>query len=178
MAKEKEDNAKKDCNCENKCECSKDCKCGCNCGCCCGCSCKKIIFKLIALTIVFLAGVGFGCILCCGCGKGRHHIPAHFEMAKHSMHKQPKNSVIVIKTDGNEIIPVVSDADKDYRNFRKHGPKHHHRLNLGMPNAPVAPETENSAPTEPVAPAESNTPAAEPVAPAPAPEAPATPAEQ
>ncbi len=95
----------------DKCECCSDKKCDCGCGCCCGCKCgcAKKLFKLFVLVIVFLAGVGCGCIMCCsGCKSQRYHrMPAHIAMAKHMRH-QPKNNVIVIRTDGDEVVPEVA----------------------------------------------------------------------
>ena len=149
-AKEKNENkkvcdcAEEGCNCENKC----DCGCGCKCSCCCGC--KGKLFKLFALIIVFLAGIGCGCLLCCcnGC-KSHHRIPAHIAMAKRAMH-QPKNNVIVIRTDGDEVVPEVAKVEGNFRNLKKH--------NQQMPAPVVAPASEQ-APAEVQAPAEAETPA-------------------
>lgn len=162
-AKEKNENkkvcdcAEKGCNCENKCDC------GCGCKCCC-CGCKGKLFKLFALIIVFLAGIGCGCLLCCcnGC-KSHHRIPAHIAMAKRAMH-QPKNNVIVIRTDGDEVVPEVAKVEGNFRNLKKHHQQ--------MP-APVVAPAEAQAPAEVQAPAEAEAPAQ---APAEA-ETPAQPAE-
>ena len=121
-AKEKNENkkvcdcAEKGCNCENKCDC------GCGCKCCC-CGCKGKLFKLFALIIVFLAGIGCGCLLCCcnGC-KSHHRMPAHIAMAKRAMH-QPKNNVIVIRTDGDEVVPEVAKVEGNFRNLMDNTPE-------------------------------------------------------
>jgi hypothetical protein len=108
MAKE---NAKK--SVENN---ENDCKCSCGCGCCCGCKGKFV--KFIVLLIVFLAGIGCGCMICCcgGCKGYRHHrFPAPMAMAKHRM--MPRNNVIVIRTDGDEVVPEVAKAGPDLQNF-------------------------------------------------------------
>ena len=104
-ADNQKENDKCECCSENKCSCG----CGCGCGCGCKCGCAKKLFKLFVLVIVFLAGIGCGCIMCCsGCkSQGHHRMPAHIAMAKHMKH-QPKNSVIVIRTDGDEVVPEVA----------------------------------------------------------------------
>lgn len=67
---EQRSETEKQCDCGSECKCGcnegKDCKCGhhCNglygeCGCGCGCGCGRKIGKLIALLIVFFAGMGF-----------------------------------------------------------------------------------------------------------------------
>ena len=134
MAKEE---AKKSAEKEScTCGCGSDCKCGCKCSC--GCGCVK---KLIVLVIVFLAGIGCGCMMCCcmGC-KPRHHIPAHIAMAKQAM-KQPKNNVIVIRTDGDEVVPEI--ADGDFYRMKKH-----HQA----PQAPEMPAEHTEEAPAPVAP--------------------------
>ena len=128
-AKEKNENekvcdcAEKGCNCENKCDCGCGCGCGCGCKCSCCCGCKGKLFKLFALIIVFLAGIGCGCLLCCynGC-KSHHRMPAHIAMAKRAMH-QPKNNVIVIRTDGDEVVPEVAKVEGNFRNLMNNTPE-------------------------------------------------------
>lgn len=141
------DCAEKGCNCENKCDCG--CGCGCKCSCCCGC--KGKLFKLFALIIVFLAGIGCGCLLCCynGC-KSNHRMPAHIAMAKRAMH-HPKNNVIVIRTDGDEVVPEVAKVEGNFRNLTDNTPE--------TPAPEVAPEqapaeAEAEAPAQIPAPAE------------------------
>ena len=83
--------------------------------------------------IVFLAGIGCGCLICCcsGC-KSHHRIPAPIAMAKNFRH-QPKNNVIVIRTDGDEVVPEVAEGFKNM-----HKMKRHHRR--GIPAPQVQPE--------------------------------------
>ena len=72
-------------------------------------------------------------------------------MAKHTM-QQPRNNVIVIRTDGDEVVPEVAKMEGDFRNLKKH--HRHHRPQM---EAPVAPDVE--APAEPVVPEEPVVPA-------------------
>lgn len=108
--KEKMETAKE----ENKCCCDKNCDCGCQegkectccgCGCCC---CKKKVFKVLAVLIVFLAGMGFQALLQdsfrCPMSKPR---PMPMQMAPIPAMPIPAYSdaqggnVIIINTDGS-----------------------------------------------------------------------------
>ena len=134
-------------------ECSgKECECGKECKCCC-CGCKGKLLKLLVLIIVFLAGIGCGCLICCcnGCKSHHHRGPAKMAMIKHGM-KQPKNNVIVIRTDGDEIVPEVAKVENDFRNSEKPVEADLPKVEEPEISAPQASEAE--APAEPVAPAE------------------------
>lgn len=147
------DCAEKECNCCNDKECKCGCGCGCGCGCKCGCKCK--LLKLFALIIVFLAGIGCGCLICCcnGC-KSYHRVPAPIAMAKHAMH-QPKNKVIVIRTDGDEVVPEVAKVDGNFRGVKKLNKPQMPKVEAPVvPEAPVAETPAVEVPAEPAAPAE------------------------
>lgn len=108
--KEKVETAKADEG--KKCCCDKNCDCGCQegkeCSCCCGCCCrKKMIIKVLAVLVIFLAGMGFHALLQCGfrCPMSKPH-PMPMQMASIPALPFPAYSdaqggnVIIINTDG------------------------------------------------------------------------------
>lgn len=97
---------------EKKCCCDKNCDCGCQegkeCSCCCACGCrKKMIFKVLAVLVVFLAGMGFNALLQCGfrCPMSKSR-PVPMQLAPIPALPFPAYSdaqggnVIIINTDG------------------------------------------------------------------------------
>ena len=116
MVKENED---------KKCECGPDCKCGC--GCSCGCKKKKGALKILALVLVFLAGMGFdsllhGCLRC----PSKKMAPMHHGMT------MPAKAV-----DTNVII-ITPDGEVQYGHKKHHGKKFHGmKPKMNAENAPV-----------------------------------------
>ena len=93
------------CNCSKDCKCGcqegKECTCGCGNGCCC---CKKKTFKLLAILIIFLAGMGFNELIhCCGrCPtKGPRPMPAQMAPMPKFPHDNNGGTVIIINADGS-----------------------------------------------------------------------------
>ena len=143
---------------EKKCDCGPDCDCGCNegkectcghhhggphgecgCGCrggeCkCGCGCgKRCGGKLIALLIVFLAGMGFnelwhGCFRCPS--KAPHGVPA--------MHVPMTHHAVPAMADGAGTVIIINAADGSASMQNHSGKKHkchcgkHHGENVKM----------------------------------------------
>ncbi len=136
------ENVKK-CCCDESCDCGcnegKTCSCGCGCGdgkacgcgcgcnegkaCSCGCCChKKMVFKILAILIVFLAGMGFHALLQCGfrCPMNK---PLPVQMAPVPTMPFPVFSdphggdVIIINTDSSAVDKFVGKlncgCDKD-----------------------------------------------------------------
>ena len=103
MVKENED---------KKCECGPDCKCGC--GCSCGCKCKKGALKILALVLVFLAGMGFDSLLhgCFRCPSKRM-APMHHGMTMPA--KAVDTNVIIITPDGEVQYGHKKHHDKKFR---------------------------------------------------------------
>lgn len=128
---------------EKKCGCGDKCECGCGCGCSC---CKKKFLKIFVLLIVFLAGIGCGCLICCcgGCKGFSHHRRPIPMMARHGFN-HPKNNVIVIRTDGDEVVPEVAKVGDDFRNYQEEV-----LIEAEVPaeEAPVAEEVQPEAPAE------------------------------
>lgn len=105
--KEKTEAAKE----EHKCCCDKSCDCGCQegkeCTCGCGCCCKKKVFKVLAVLVIFLAGMGFQALLQCGfrCPMNKPR-PMPVQMAPIPAMPMPAYSdaqggdIIIINTDG------------------------------------------------------------------------------
>lgn len=105
--KEKTEAAKEEC----KCCCNKSCDCGCQegkeCTCGCGCCCKKKVFKVLAVLVIFLAGMGFQALLQCGfrCQMNKPR-PMPVQMAPIPAMPMPAYSdaqggdIIIINTDG------------------------------------------------------------------------------
>lgn len=133
------------------CNCSKDCKCGCqegkectcgnNCGCGCGCGngccCKKKTFKLLAVLIIFLAGMGFNELIhCCGrCPtKGPRPMPGYHQMvppapisAPNFADKNNGGTVIIINADGSMQTPNFKNGCGCHKNGGECGCKKHHK---------------------------------------------------
>lgn len=121
------------------CNCSKDCKCGCQegkectcengCGCGCGCGngcccCKKKTFKLLAILIIFLAGMGFNELIhCCGrCPtKGPRPMPAHHQMVPPTPMPAPN---FADKNNGGTVIIINADGSVQPHHFDKMGGHH------------------------------------------------------
>lgn len=129
MDKKEKVEAEKNENVKNCC-CDKDCSCGCKdgkdcdcCCCCCGCR-KKIVVKILAVLIVFLAGMGFHALLQCGfrCPMNKPR-PMPMQMAPIPAMPFPAYSdaqggnVIIINTDGSSADKFVGKSncgcDKD-----------------------------------------------------------------
>lgn len=110
--KEKMEAAKEEhkCCCNKNCDCGcqegKECTCGCGCGC--GCCCKKKVFKVLAVLVIFLAGMGFQALLQCGfrCPMNKPR-PMPVQMASIPAMPMPAYSdaqggdIIIINTDGS-----------------------------------------------------------------------------
>ena len=115
---------------KKKCDCGPECTCGCNegkechcgSGCNCGCRCKSCGGKIIALLIVFLAGMGFnellhGCFGRCKCPCMRHSatMPApHRPMA----YSDNAGTVVIVNAGGG------AEVFHGMKHGMKHGPKH------------------------------------------------------
>ena len=110
--KEKTEAAKEECKCccNKSCDCGcqegKECTCGCGCGC--GCCCKKKVFKVLAVLVIFLAGMGFQALLQCGfrCSMSKPR-PMPVQTAPIPAMPMPAYSdaqggnIIIINTDGS-----------------------------------------------------------------------------
>ena len=110
--KEKTEAAKEEhkCCCNKSCDCGcqegKECTCGCGCGC--GCGCKKKVFKVLAVLVIFLAGMGLQALLQCGfrCPMNKPR-PMPVQMAPIQAMPMPAYSdaqggnIIIINTDGS-----------------------------------------------------------------------------
>ncbi len=121
--------------CDSGCKCGcqegKECTCGCGKDCCCGksCSCgKKCIFKVLALLIVFLAGMGFNEMLHCCCAP----CPVKAPRVASMMRKAPSfvdesgNTIIIINTDGSHGAAFAGHHAKKFggkkdKHFKFHG---------------------------------------------------------
>ncbi len=138
-------------NTENKkkCDCGPECKCGCNegkectCGGGCKCGCKCCGGKIIALLLVFLAGMGFNELLhgCFGRCHSRGMRPAAMMSAPHKMPNfaDGAGTVVIINTDGRPDVQFAPKfGGKHHHNTMKHNHKNHH----GMPSKPQAPEAD------------------------------------
>ena len=110
---------------ECTCGCGKDCGCGKSCGCGCG---KKCIFKVLALLIVFLAGMGFNEMLHCCCAP----CPVKAPRVASMMRKAPSfvdesgNTIIIINTDGSHGAAFAGHHAKKFggkkdKHFKFHG---------------------------------------------------------
>ena len=152
-------------NCDCGCQEGKECTCGCGCGCTCGCGCgcKKKVFKVLAVLVIFLAGMGFQALLQCGfrCPMNKPR-PMPVQMAPIPAMPMPAYSdaqggdIIIINTDGLAGMEkflnsksCVKDCgckkikhDHDHHSHKKdkhsefHADRHAH-----MPeHAPMAPE--------------------------------------
>ena len=112
-----------------KCECGcgggPDCKCGCQdggkctCGCGCGCGCKKKLFKLLAALIIFFAGVGVGCFICCSFCHNQPRLRS-VKMPVSAFDRQAGN-VIIINTDGKNGMPEIMNHNKGNHCNKHHG---------------------------------------------------------
>ena len=83
-------------------------------------------------------------------------MPAHIAMAKRAMH-QPKNNVIVIRTDGDEVVPEVAKVEGNFRNLMDNTPETPAPVVTPTPapeQAPAEAEAEAEAPAQVQAPAE------------------------
>ena len=120
------------CNCSKDCKCGcqegKECTCenGCSCGCGCGngCCCKKKAFKLLAILIVFLAGMGFNELIhCCGrCPtKGPRPMPGHHQMVPAAPMPTPN---FADGNNGGTVIIINADGSVQPQDFGRMG-KHH-----------------------------------------------------
>ena len=115
----------KDCKCgchEGKeCTCDKECGCGCHGGC--GCS-KKCVFKLLALLIVFLAGMGFNELLhsCCAPCPMKAPRPAPMMPKAPAYVDDAGNTIIIINTDGGHAPAFAKHhGKKGGKHFKFHG---------------------------------------------------------
>jgi hypothetical protein len=99
------------------------------------------LFKLLAALIIFFAGVGVGCSMCCcGCAKSHHRAPKlrSIKMPLPAYDTQGGN-VIIINTDGKNGMPEIikNQPHKMHKNFsmRPHhmGPHHKGPQNPNMP---------------------------------------------
>ncbi len=134
------------CNCSKDCKCGcqegKECTCenGCSCGCGCGngcCCCKKKTFKLLAILIIFLAGMGFNELIhCCGrCPtKGPRPMPGYHQMvppapisAPNFADKNNSGTVIIINADGSMQTPNFKNGCGCHKNGGECGCKKHHK---------------------------------------------------
>ena len=109
------------CNEGKECTCGNGCRCGCGCHCDKGCCCKSCGGKLIALLIVFLAGMGFNELLhgCFGRCPAKKMQPAPMMAAAHN--KMPHF------TDGaGTVIIINADGSTDIRHGNKCGCHKHH----------------------------------------------------
>lgn len=131
MAKEekmpKEEKQKPQCNCDSSCQCGcqegKECHCGEGCGCCCR---KKGAFKLLAILIVFLAGMGFNELIhgCCGrCpSKGPRPMPT-MAMPHHVAAPMPAANV-PNGNNGGTVIIINADGSVQPHHFGAMGKPH------------------------------------------------------
>ena len=140
------------------CNCSKDCQCGCQegkectCGCGCGCGChRKGTFKLLAILLIFLAGMGFNELLHCCCGRCPARGPKAMPMMPmgHHMAKMPNmaegngGTVIIINADGS-VMPTGNFGKHKGWNCHKHKHKNMQNQNTAT-DTPVTEElTEES----------------------------------
>lgn len=122
--KEQETNKENNMQENAHCNCDKSCTCGCQegkeCTCGCGCCCRrKGVFKLLAILLVFLAGMGFNELLhsCCGrCpARGPKHMPM-MQMPNH-MAKMPQMS----DGNGGTVIIINADGSVQPHHFGKKG---------------------------------------------------------
>lgn len=109
------------CNEGKECHCAENGGCGCGCGCRCG---KRCGGKLIALLIVFLAGMGFNELLHGGCGRCPSKAPHH------TMMSAPKHyGAMPMFSDGSGTVIIINAADGradvfDAMHATKHFKKH------------------------------------------------------
>lgn len=151
MARKEQENKKETEMQENAhCNCGKDCKCGCQegkectCGCGCGCCCRrKGIFKLLAILLVFLAGMGFNELLHSCCGRCPARGPKAMPMMPmgHHMAKMPN----MAEGNGGTVIIINADGSVQPHHFGKKGcgckkdcPCHKHKHGFKHNNAPKA----------------------------------------
>lgn len=134
---------KKDCNCGPECTCGcnegRECTCGCHGGCKCGC--KNCGGKIIALIIVFLAGMGFNELLhgCFGRCPNKGMRPAAMMTSSHRVFDDGAGTVVIINTGGDAMAHhKMKKGGKHHHNMMKH-PEFHH----GMQQKPQ-PETEKA----------------------------------
>lgn len=170
MARKEQENKKETEMQENAyCNCGKDCKCGCQegkeCTCGCGCCCRrKGIFKLLAILLVFLAGMGFNELLHSCCGRCPARGPKAMPMMPmgHHMAKMPN----MAEGNGGTVIIINADGSVQPHHFGKKGcgckkdcPCHKHKHGFKGNHEPKAEVTEEVSSVEeavivPVVPAE------------------------
>lgn len=165
--KEQETNKENNMHEQPQCNCDKNCTCGCQEGkeCTCGCGCRrKGIFKLLAILLVFLAGMGFNELLHSCCGRCPARGPKAMPMMPigHHMAKMPN----MADGNGGTVIIINADGSVQPHHFGKKGcgckkdcPCHKHKHGFKDNNAPKADVEEEISTVEeaaiiPVVPAE------------------------
>ena len=146
---EKEKILKNELHHKASCDCGPDCHCGCQEGkeCICGhqdskcnCCCHKSCGKILAVILIFLAGMGFNELLH---GSFRCPVKRHAPIIGNPM-MYPVMKPAFTDGNGNTIIFINTDDNKQPCPCAKmHKHKHHHQFNNHNMMGNVMPETDN-----------------------------------